>query len=51
MAREPASLKDRIRRSGAMPLIAGSIAYLRAGGPFGGALRFNTPTSASSSRA
>lgn len=30
-------LKDRLRRLGVMPLIAGSIAYVNAGGPFGGA--------------
>jgi glycosyltransferase involved in cell wall biosynthesis len=36
MAHEPPSWKDRVRRSGLMPLIAGSVTYLRAGGPFGG---------------
>ena len=36
MAHEAPSFKDRVRRSGVMPLIAGSITYLRAGGPFGG---------------
>jgi hypothetical protein len=29
-------LKDRLRRAGVMPLIAGSLAYLRAGGPLRG---------------
>ena len=36
MAHEAPSFKDRVRRSGLMPLIAGGITYLRAGGPFGG---------------
>ena len=36
MAREPASWKDRLRRSGVMPLLAGGFTYLRAGGPLGG---------------
>jgi glycosyltransferase involved in cell wall biosynthesis len=36
MAHEPPSWKDRVRRSGLMPLIAGGITYLRAGGPLGG---------------
>jgi hypothetical protein len=36
MSREPPSWKDSVRRSGLMPLIAGGITYLRAGGPLGG---------------
>jgi glycosyltransferase involved in cell wall biosynthesis len=37
MAREGrASLKDRIRRAGLMPLAAGALAYARAGGPLRG---------------
>ena len=36
MAREPASWKDRLRRFGVMPLLAGGFTYLRAGGPLGG---------------
>lgn len=36
MAHEPPSWKDRVRRSGAMPLLAGGLTYLRTGGPFGG---------------
>jgi glycosyltransferase involved in cell wall biosynthesis len=31
-----ASWKDRLRAAGVMPLVAGSIAYLRAGGPWAG---------------
>jgi glycosyltransferase involved in cell wall biosynthesis len=36
------ALKDRLRAAGAMPLIAGVLAYVRAGGPFSGtaALRY-----------
>jgi glycosyltransferase involved in cell wall biosynthesis len=30
------SLKDRLRRAGLMPLVAGSLAYMRAGGPLRG---------------
>ncbi len=35
-------LKDRLRRTGLMPVVAGSVAYLRSGGPLGGrpALRY-----------
>ncbi len=36
------SLKDRIRRAGVMPVVAGGYAWIRTGGPFGGraALRY-----------
>lgn len=30
------SLKDRMRRMGLMPLVTGTVAYVRCGGPFGG---------------
>jgi glycosyltransferase involved in cell wall biosynthesis len=36
------ALKDRLRRTGLMPIVAGSVAYVRTGGPLGGgaALRY-----------
>ena len=41
-ARDKGGLKDRLRRAGVMPIVAGSLAYLRSGGPLGGkpALRY-----------